>query len=198
MPSETIPLPAPATTGGPALAEAIATRRSIREFAPTPVTRAQLGQLCWAAHGITDAAEGLRAAPSAGAVYPMDLYVVDADGVFEHLPRKHALRRVRTGDVRAELRAAAGDQACVGDAPVCLAITMGVERMARKYDEWAERYCIMEAGHIAQNVMLQAVALGLGSVPVAAFEEERAAGILELPADREPVYLVPLGVPADG
>ena len=70
--------------------------------------------------------------------------------------------------------------------------------MARKYDEWAERYCIMEAGHIAQNVMLQAVALGLGSVPVAAFEEERAAGILELPADREPVYLVPLGVPADG
>ncbi|MCP3904992.1 MAG: SagB/ThcOx family dehydrogenase [Planctomycetes bacterium] len=191
-------LPEPETTGGMALSEAIATRRSVRAFRKTLLTPAQVGSICWSAQGITDSAEGRRAAPSAGALYPMTVYVVDADGVFEYRPKKHALRRVRAGDVRADLRAAALDQSCVDAAPTCLVVAMTVKRSARKYGTWGERYCLIEAGHIAQNALLQATALGLGGVPVGAFDDDRVAAILGLPDGCEPVYMLPLGVPARG
>ena len=191
----TITLPRPSTSGGMAVSEAIAQRRSQRHFTDTPLAPAEISQLCWAAQGITDAARGRRASPSAGALYPMTVYVVDARGVFEYQPRRHALRRVVEGDQRQNLQAAALGQACVGAGAMCMVIAMNVDRTATKYGSRALRYCLMEAGHVAQNVMLQATDLGLGGVTVGAFHEERVAAVLELSEDLRAVYLLPLGHP---
>ncbi|MHC4141418.1 MAG: SagB/ThcOx family dehydrogenase [Planctomycetota bacterium] len=192
---ETIALAKPNTIDGMAVAEAIRLRRSLRDFDDTPLTPAQMSQLCWAAQGITDPRRGRRAAPSAGALYPMTVFVVDARGVFEYLPHDHALRRIVVGDERKKLQAAALDQECVGGAPMCLVIAMNVDRTATKYGSRALRYCLMEAGHVAQNVMLQATDLGMGGVTVGAFDEQRVAAVLKLSADLRPVYLLPLGHP---
>lgn len=191
-----VPLPTLRAHGNVTLADAIGRRRSVRDFAKIRLTPVQVGRLCWAAQGITDKANGLRAAPSAGALYPAVLFVADADGVYEYAPSTHTLRRRGAGDRRPALRAAALDQSCVGDAPACFIVTVAVERTARKYGGWANRYCLMEAGHIAQNLLLQAVALGLGGVPVGAFDEAEVAKTLNLKSRLEPVYLVPLGHPA--
>lgn len=191
----TMALPKPTTSGGMAVSEAIALRRSQRDFADTPLTTAQISQLCWAAQGITDTGRGRRAAPSAGALYPMTVHVVDARGVFEYLPAEHALRRIVAGDQRKALQAAALGQECVGGAAMCMVLAMNVDRTAVKYGDRALRYCLMEAGHIAQNVMLQATDLGLGGVTVGAFHEEPVARVLKLSQDLQPVYVLPLGYP---
>ncbi|MHC4217390.1 MAG: SagB/ThcOx family dehydrogenase [Planctomycetota bacterium] len=191
----TVALSRPDTSGGMSVTEAIARRRSHRDFEATALTSDEIAQLCWAAQGITDPARARRAAPSAGALYPMAVYVVDRRGIFEYLPDRHALRRVATGDERGKLQAAALGQAGVGGAPLCMVLTMNVEITAAKYGRMATRYCLLEAGHIAQNVMLQATGLGLGGVTVGAFEGERVAALLKLPQGRQPVYLLPLGHP---
>jgi SagB-type dehydrogenase family enzyme len=189
------PLPAPNTSDGMAVAQAIRLRRSLRDFDDTPLTPAQVSQLCWAAQGITDPRRGRRAAPSAGALYPMTVFVVDARGVFEYLPQEHALRPIAVGDERKKLQAAALDQESVGGAPMCMVIVIDVDRTAAKYGNRALRYCLMEAGHVAQNVMLQATDLGMGGVTVGAFDEQRVAALLKLSTDLRPVYLLPLGHP---
>jgi len=127
----------------------------------------------------------------------MELYAVTADGVWHYRPAEHTLESHLAGDVRAPLQAASLDQEAVGSAPLCLVVAAVVERSAVKYGRRAERYCWMEAGHIAQNVLLQATAMGLGGVPVGAFEDGRVAEILRLPRDCRPMYLLPLGVPAE-
>jgi SagB-type dehydrogenase family enzyme len=192
---DTIALPEPNTSDGMAVAEAIRARRSLRDFDDTPLTPAQMSQLCWAAQGITDPRRGRRAAPSAGALYPMTVLVVDARGVFEYLPHNHALRRIVVGDERKKLQAAALDQESVGGAPMCMVLAVNVDRTAAKYGSRALRYCLMEAGHVAQNVMLQATGLGMGGVTVGAFDEQRVAAVLKLSANLKPVYLLPLGHP---
>jgi SagB-type dehydrogenase family enzyme len=190
-----IPLPPPTAEGGMALAEALASRRSRRAFTTRAPSLGQVAQLCWAAQGITDAAEGYRTAPSAGALYPITVFVVDGNGVYEYEPGSHVLRRAVAGDLRGKLQAAALHQPCVGAAPLCLVITTDIARTASKYGSRAERYCLLEAGHVAQNVLLQATALGLAGVPVGAFEDRRVGAILGLPPNLRPVYLVPLGYP---
>jgi SagB-type dehydrogenase family enzyme len=192
---ETIALAKPNTIDGMPVAQAIKLRRSLRDFDDTPLTPAQVSQLCWAAQGITDPRRGRRAAPSAGALYPMTVYVVDAGGVWEYLPLDHALRRIVAGDERKKLQAAALDQESVGGAPMCMVLVMNVDRTAAKYGSRALRYCLMEAGHVAQNVMLQATDLGMGGVTVGAFDEHRVAAVLKLSADLRPFYLLPLGHP---
>lgn len=188
-----IALPAPATRGGMALSEALARRRSGRDFTDTALSPDQVAQLCWAAQGITDTDQKLRSAPSAGALFPLAVFLVDQAGVYEYEPEQHALRQVLAGDVRANLQAAALDQPCVGQAPVCLVIAMEVRRSAIKYGNRAERYCLLEAGHVAQNVLLQATAMGLAGVPVGAFDDRQVAALLHLPPNVNPVYLLPLG-----
>jgi SagB-type dehydrogenase family enzyme len=178
------------------LAEALARRRSVRDFATQPLSLEEVGQLCWAAQGVTDETAGLRAAPSAGARYALTVFVVDGTGVSQYEPRGHHLREVVSGDLRPMLQAAAHDQPCVGAAPVSLVIAMDVSRIASKYGRRAERYALLEAGHAAQNVLLQATALGLGGVPVGAFSDEEVSTLLHLPANSDPVYLIPLGYPA--
>jgi SagB-type dehydrogenase family enzyme len=195
---EELDLPPPGLRGGMPLAEALAHRRSHREFAARRPTPAQVAQLCWAAQGITAGAEGFRTAPSAGATYPITLLVVEPGGVFCYDPAGHRLRRVLTGDVRTRLQAAAEDQSCVGAAPLCLAFAVEPARVAARYGRrrgW--RYALLEAGHAAQNVPLQATALGLVGVPVGAFEDRQVADILGLPSGLHPVYLLSLGVPID-
>ncbi len=178
-----------------ALVEALTSRRSRREFSGKALSLGQVAQLCWAAQGITDDVQGSRTAPSAGALYPITVFVVDANGVYGYEPGRHALRPALAGDLRRQLQAAALDQPCVGEAPLCLVITMDVAHTASRYGSRAERYCLLEAGHVAQSVLLQATALGLAGVPVGAFEDHRVAATLELPPNLYPVYLVPVGYP---
>ena len=188
-------LPAPATTGGMPLVEAIAKRRSVRAFTDRKLNLQQISQLAWAAQGITEPERGLRAAPSAGATYPLELYLFTSDGLFKYVPQGHKLLQLRDQDQQAELAMAALGQASVNNAALDFVITGVVARTSAKYRERAERYVYMEAGHVAQNIHLQAVALGLGSVPVGAFKDAEITKLLNLPQGETPIYIIPVGYP---
>jgi SagB-type dehydrogenase family enzyme len=188
-------LPKPASKSTMSAAETIAARRSCREVRPDPLTDEQISLLCWAGQGVTDRREGLRTAPSAGALFPITLLLADARGLFQYDPARHALIRLSDHDVRKDLQHIALDQSCVGDAPLCMIITFEHARLARKYGNRADRYGLIEAGHIAQNILLQATAMGLAGVPVGAFDEDDARTLLDLRAQVEPLYLLPIGTP---
>lgn len=191
-----IALPEPELGGGMSLAEALAHRRSRREFGPGGPSLTEVGQLCWAALGITEGELGLHTAPSAGATNPVALFAVERAGVYCYEPSGHRLRLHLTGDVRTRLRAAAHDQPCLDEAPLCLVLAVQPGAVAGRYGRrrgW--RYALLEAGHVAQNVLLQATALGLTGVPVGAFDDRRVADVLGLPAGLHAVYLVPVGAP---
>lgn len=188
-------LPRPRTHGGMSIEEAIAARRSIRSFSDRALSAAEISQLLWAAQGITDTRQSLRAAPSAGATYPLEVYAVTAERVARYIPREHALETVVSGDRRAPLAGAALGQACVRHAPLVLVFSAVNERTTRRYGDRGIMYVHMEAGHAAQNVHLQAVALGLGSVPVGAFDPKAVAQILGIPQAETVLYLIPVGAP---
>ena len=186
-------LPPPRTTGSTSLEEALARRRSVRAFSAEPLTDGEVGQLLWAAQGLTGEG-GRRTAPSAGALYPLELYAVTPDGLWHYLPESHALTRLSTEDLRVELRGAALDQDAVGAAPLVVVITGVVERTTVKYGhERAARYVQLEAGHAAQGLLLQAVALDLAAVPIGAFFDSEVARVLGLPPNEAPLYLLPVG-----
>jgi SagB-type dehydrogenase family enzyme len=189
------PLSPPLLKGPKSLEEVIAARRSVRRFKSEALSAEQISQLCWAAQGITDQARGYRTCPSAGATYPLELYVVTAGGVDHYRPAGHALERHRDGDLRRALQEASLHQTFVGQAPATFVITAVVPRTERRYRERAMRYVHMEVGHCGQNILLQAVALGLGAVPVGAFHDEDVAKALSLPPEHAPLYLIPVGVP---
>lgn len=192
---QVIELPDPTTDGQMSVEEAISRRRSIRRFAQKELTAEEMGQLAWSAQGITEPAQGLRAAPSAGATYPLEMYLVTPDGLFHYRPRDHSVLQLGTTDLRADLASAALGQEHVRDAPADIVITGIYDRTAQRYGERARRYVHMEAGHAAENIHLQAVALGLGSVPVGAFNDSRVSDVLDLPADEAPLYIIPVGHP---
>jgi SagB-type dehydrogenase family enzyme len=194
-PGKAVALPAPALEGKMSLEQAISHRRSARRFTEQALTVKELGQLCWAGQGITDAKRGLRAAPSAGALYPIELYVATAEGVDRYLPGKHELERHLAGDQRKALQEAASDQQCVGAAPACIVIAGALERSAGKYRDRAERYCWLEAGHVAQNILLQATALELAGVPVGGYDDTKTVEAIKLPKGWRVLYLLPLGHP---
>lgn len=191
MPS---PLPDPRTTGTHPLEEAIHSRRSVREFKSDAVSEQEVSQLLWAAQGVTGD-QGYRAAPSAGAFYPLETYLITEVGVDHYLVEAHALERVAEGDVRPEVRAVSFDQSCITSAPAVFLFTAVYERTCREYGDRGRMYVHMDVGHAAQNLLLQAEALGLAGVPVAAFDPADLARILTLPEEEEPVYLVPIGRP---
>jgi SagB-type dehydrogenase family enzyme len=193
--ADQISLPRPVRAGRITLEEALARRRSVREFAPKPLSEQQLGQLLWAAQGVTHG-DGLRTAPSAGALYPLEIYAATASGLFHYDPRKHQMKRVLPRDVRPELRLAALEQDQVRDAGAVFVVTAVFERIARKYGAArTPRYVHIEVGHAAQNLLLQAVALDLAAVPVGAFRDAEVQKALNLPKDHEPLYLIPVGYP---
>jgi SagB-type dehydrogenase family enzyme len=186
-------LPAPEQKGKMSLEEALARRRSVREFTPETLTEGELSQRLWAAQGITRA-EGLRTATSAGALYPLELYAALAGGFYRYEPRPHQLVRLADHDLRAAMRRAALDQEAVTQAPAVFVFAAVYERISRKYGTArAPRYVHMEVGHAAQNLLLEAVALGLGGVLIGAFADEALQNALGLPADLRPLYLVPVG-----
>jgi SagB-type dehydrogenase family enzyme len=189
-------LPAPRKTHGLSLEEAIERRRSVREFSDVALTDAEHGQLLWAAQGVTHRRMGLRAAPSAGALYPLEAYLVTGSGVFHYEPRAHQLRQTVSGDVRKALSDAALRQEAVRDAPAVIVLAGVYERTAKKYGARAERYVLMEAGHAAQNLLLQAVSLGLAAVPIGALDDDEVQRSLNLPKNHRPLYLLPVGHPA--
>jgi SagB-type dehydrogenase family enzyme len=191
-----IALPAPATTGGMSFTEAAAKRRSVREFAPGALSLEQISQLAWAAQGITEPTRGLRTAPSAGALYPLELYLLTEEGVFHYLPQGHKLIQLSDADRRGDLSKAALGQSSVAQAALDIVIAGVFSRTEAKYGERARQYVYIEAGHVGQNIHLQAVALGLGSVSVGAFRDQAVSEALGLPGDQTPLYVIPVGHPA--
>lgn len=188
-------LPPPAREGKMPLEEALARRRSIRQYKPQALSRQQIGQLCWSAQGITEMQKGLRTAPSAGALYPLELYVVTAGGVEHYVPARHAMDKHLEGDWRGKLAEAAVGQKLIAEAPATFIFMAVVSRSAKKYGDRALRYCLQEQGHACQNLLLQATALGLGAVPIGACEDDRIAKLLSLGGDGGPIYLVAVGTP---
>ncbi len=186
-------LPKPKTTGTVSVEEAIAKRRSVRSYSQPTLTETEISQLLWAAQGITDKSQGYRAAPSAGATYPLETYLATADGVFHYLPEKHALDQIISKDVRGELAKAALGQRFIQSAPATIIFAAIPKRTTGRYGERGMMYIHMEAGHAAENVHLQAVALGLGSAPIGAFNDTEVAKVLNLPKDQKPLYLIPVG-----
>lgn len=186
-------LPEPKRQGHVSVEEAIAKRRSVRAFADIRLTDQELSQLIWAAQGITDRDNGYRAAPSAGATYPLETYLATADGIFHYLPEKHALEPVRKSDARKALAMAALGQRWIETAAAIVIFTTVPERTTRRYGNRGLMYIHMEAGHAAENVHLQAVALGLGSAPIGAFDESAVVKILNLTKTETPLYIIPIG-----
>jgi SagB-type dehydrogenase family enzyme len=196
MSESLIRFPPPTTDSGVALEKTLSERRSQRSFAPMPLELAEMGQLLWAAQGTTSPS-GKRTAPSAGALGPLEVFVVTADGVCHYLAQEHALKARASGDRRSVLASAAADQVQIATAPMVMVITGILSRTAWKYGgDRAWRYVNLEAGHAAQNVLLMATAMGLAGVPMGAFDDNAVMDVLGLPADHRPLYLVALGRPA--
>ncbi len=191
---ETVVLPPPRLEGGMPLTEALARRRSIRAYGARPLTWEEISQLLWAAQGITGP-QGQRTAPSAGALYPLEVYVVLPSGWYHYRPQGHSLEQVGDTDLRGALWQAGLQQDALQEAPAVFVLSGVISRSAAKYGERAERYTLLEAGHAAQNLLLQATALGLGAVPIGAFDDEAVRRALHLPASHTPLYLVPVGEP---
>jgi SagB-type dehydrogenase family enzyme len=183
--------------GAKSLEEALAHRRSVREFAPGALTLSEVSQLMWAAQGVT--APERRTSPSAGATYPLEIYLVAGKvdglgaGVYRYRPRQHRLEAVTEGDIRVPLAVAAVDQEWISQAAMVVVIAAVFERTTVRYGKRAERYVHMEAGHAAQNLLLQAAALGLGATPAGAFNDAEVSRLLHLPVDEAPLYFVPVG-----
>jgi len=195
---DTIILPEPRNSGGISVEEALLERRSIRNYKNEALTLAEISQLLWAAQGITDPG-GYRTAPSAGALYPLEVYVVAGNveglqaGIYKYRPQGHELKKVAEGDVRAELCAAALDQECIEDGAAVLVFAAVYERTTRKYGERGEQYVHMEVGHAAQNVYLQAVSQGLGTVVVGAFDDGGVEKLLQMQDDERALCIMPVG-----
>jgi len=188
-----IALPSPDTAGGMSLTETLAKRRSVREFAPDSLTLEQISQLAWAAQGITEPNRGLRTAPSAGATYPLELYLLTKDGIFHYVPQGHKLVQLGEVDRRGELAQAALGQASVAGAALDIVIAGVFSRTEAKYRGRARQYVYIEAGHVGQSIHLQAVALGLGSVSVGAFRDQAVSEVLGLAEEETPLYIIPVG-----
>ena len=194
--AERIALPKARRSGGMSVEETLAQRRSVRRYDARSLTLEEVSQLLWSAQGIT-ATRGRRTTPSAGALYPIEMYLAAGRvsglpaGVYHYLPQEHALERVRTGDVRDDLYAASLKQPWVKEAPAVLAISIVPARTEAKYGPRARRYVDMEVGCVCQSVHLQCESLGLGTVAIGAFDDKTVAGIIGAPPT--PRLLMPVG-----
>lgn len=195
-------LPAPRLQGDISVEEALQARRSRREFAREALDLADISQILWSAQGLTHEA-GYRTAPSAGALYPMELYLLAgeveglATGVYHYRPAQHDLVLHGDGDCRNALVEAALGQDWVGQAPAVIVLGADYRRSARKYGSRARRYVHVETGHVAQNIYLQATVLGLGTVLVGAFDDAAVQRVLKLPGELTPLGLMPVGKPRE-
>ncbi len=195
---ELLHLPEPKLDGSMAVEEALHSRRSVREYQSGELTLAEISQLMWAGQGVTDP-RGLRTAPSAGALYPLEISLIVGDisglvkGVYRYQPKENALWSISKSDQRASLAGAAWRQDFIKDAAAILVISGIYQRTTKKYRERGIRYVHMEAGHAAQNIFLQATALGLSTIVIGAFDDELVKKILDFSEQEHPLYLIPVG-----
>lgn len=194
-----IDLPPPQFKGDMSVEEAIRMRRSVRDYQDKSLSFEYVSQLLWAGQGITEGFK--RAAPSAGATYPLTLYLVVgeqgveglASGIYEYVPKTHSLVMVKSGDFRQRVATACLGQSFIQEAPVNIVIAAEYERTTARYGERGIRYVHMEAGHVGENIYLQAGALGLGTVVVGAFLDVDLAEVVDLPEEQVPLYVMPVG-----
>ena len=198
LPATSIKLPAARLDSSVSLEKVLYARRSIREFTTQPLELSQVSQLAWAAQGLTGP-EAHRTAPSAGGLYALELYIIAGKvnglpaGVYRYDLLTHELVSLLTADMPLELSRAALDQTSITQAAAIFAISAVYERISSKYGDRGIRYAHMEAGHAAQNLLLQAVALGLGAVLVGAFNDGKVKRLLNLSKQETPLYLIPVG-----
>ena len=200
-------LPAPNTDGTVSVEKALANRRSHRQFTNEALSPAQLSQILWAAYGITESKDspaflrgGFRTAPSAGALYPFEIYAVVGNvneiepGVYKYISQENKIMKMIDEDMREALCAACWGQKMVQEAPVTIFYSAIYSRTTNKYGERGrERYVCMDLGHSAQNIYLQAETMQLGTCAIGAFVDEEVSKVLQLPAEEEPLYLMPVG-----
>ena len=202
-----IELPEPRLTSGISVEDALLNRRSIRDFTDEVLALSEVSQILWSAYGITENRSspsflrgGLRTAPSAGALYPLNIYLVSGNidglpkGIYKYISQHHSLELVYGEDVRKELAAAALDQEFIEQAPASIVYTATFKRTTNKYGKRGrERYVCMDLGHSAQNVYLQAYALNIGTCAVGAFTDKIVSIVTLLPDEEEPLYIMPFG-----
>lgn len=200
-----IQLPKPNLSGKMSLEEAILKRRSKREFLDKALNLEQISQILWSAQGITDSQKDLRSAPSAGALYPLEVYLSVGQnsveglepGIYHYLPSQEQIEKILLGDFRSSLASNCLNQSFIGTAPVSLIIAADFSRTTEKYGERGRQYVFLEAGHAAQNVYLQTTALGLTTVTVGAFDEQSLSKTINLPQGQTPLYVMPIGYPKE-
>lgn len=194
-------LPEPNLEANACLNPILQQRRTNRAFASRPVSITEVAQLLWAAQGITSR-EGYRTAPSAGALYPLELHLVSGQveglpaGGYRYDPVRHALEAEIPGDLRHAIAEAALHQDWIAQAPAIVVVSAVNARTTAKYGRRGIRYAYMEAGHASQNLLLQAVALGLAGATVGAFDDERLQQLLNLPEEERPLVILPVGYPS--
>lgn len=195
---KTIALPLASTDGKVSLEQTLANRRSVRHFNDKPLTIEQISQLLRAGQGMTDN-RGFRTAPSAGALYPLELYAIIGKakgipaGIYHYNFKDHQLINIKSGDFRSELCAAGLSQGAIKKAPITILIAGVFKRTTMKYGQRGIQYVLMEAGHVGQNILLQTVSLGLGAVPIGAFNENDIIRLMDFGPDEQPLYLIPVG-----
>lgn len=194
-------LPKPSTDGKVSLEKTIRDRRTTRDFREKALSVNHLSQLLWAAQGITDPSTGKRAAPSGGALYPLDIYMLVGEnsveslepGVYHYSNKEHSVSMTLKGDRRRQISSASLSQMWMAKAPVLFVITAEYKRITGKYGERGIRYALIEVGHASQNLFLEAEALGLGAGIVGAFNDTDISKVAGLPSTHEPLLIVPVG-----
>jgi SagB-type dehydrogenase family enzyme len=198
--AEVVKLPPPTHQGKMSVEEALKRRRTVRAFASRGLTLAQVSQLLWGTEGLSDP-RGYRTAPSAGATYPMEIYLVVGErgvaelgpGLYHYRPEAHALELSQRGDFRALVARAALHQTWMAEAPVMVVFAAEFRRCTARYGERGIMYTHMEAGAASQNLFLQAEALGLAAGIVGAFQERVLRQGLGLPPEHVPLLVMPVG-----
>jgi SagB-type dehydrogenase family enzyme len=194
-------LPEPDHKGSLPVEAAIKQRRTVRAFSSRPLKKEELSQLLYGAQGITEEGGYKRAAPSGGALFPLDIYAVVGEkgvegldaGVYHYIPSDHKIEIVATDDRKEQLARASLNQIWMDTAPVNLLITAEYSRISSKYGERGVRYAMIEAGHAGQNIFLQAEALGLKTGIVGAFDDNKVINVLGIPGKHEPLLIIPVG-----
>lgn len=206
MESSVIKLPAPSLKGTMTVEESLQKRRSIRSYQSTSLSLEQVSQVLWSAYGISDSTtytkRKMRTAPSAGATYPLEIYLMAGSvsgleaGLYRYLPDQHAITLYSKGDIRKEVAEACLGQMMLAQAPASLVYTAVYSRITGRYgDRGADRYLCMDIGHSAQNVYLQTTAMGLATCAAGAFNDEQLAQVIKPQGEEVVLYLLPIGVP---
>ena len=197
--SDVIKLPEPRYSSSLSAEEALKKRRSERAYKKQPsISLSEVSQILWAAQGITDP-KGFRTAPSAGALYPIEIYLVAGEviglskGVYKYIPNIHGVAKVKEGDERASLSSASLGQSCVKDGLIVLVIAAVYDRTTRRYGQRGIRYVHMESGNVSQNIYLQCVSLNLGTVAVGAFDDEGVKRVIGMLKEEAPLLIMPIG-----